>query len=235
MFDFQWLGVGRVRCGVVHEGKIYYVHQFIHDNITTSTYTTNMNLPIRYEIISTGGHGQLQQICGTAISEGGYNPVGLTFSASNNTTYKTVGTTEIPLVSIRLKSDRNRTNVIPGDFNILTETNSNIIYFIRLYRAPSSSPLTGANWNSANVNSAIEYDVSATALNTAGSILVSQGYSSGKTSKQLSGDLTLAFSGYNQLTANINGVSDYFVISAKRFSGGSDINTVASLEWREIF
>jgi hypothetical protein len=249
ILDFQWLGVGRVRCGVVHNGIITYVHEFLHDNITTQTYTTTMNLPIRYEIanttdgIITPATAVLRQICATAISEGGYNPVGQVYSAARAAS-ASVNSTETFLLGIRLKIpnnspslNRNRTNVIPGLFEILTgSNNANLQFFIRLYRAPAASPVLGGLWVDADPKSAVQYNVSGSLdLTSLGaSTLINQGYVSGKTSKNVSEDVTFAFSENNQLTCNIAGtLTDYFIISAKTLD--NNINTFTTLDWREIY
>ena len=73
--DFEWLGVGSVRCGFVIDGEFYTCHIFHHANIVTSTYITTASLPVRYEIFNTAGtvtSSTLKQICSSVISEGGY-------------------------------------------------------------------------------------------------------------------------------------------------------------------
>ena len=33
VIDQEWLGVGRLRCGFVIDGVIYYAHQFLHNGL----------------------------------------------------------------------------------------------------------------------------------------------------------------------------------------------------------
>lgn len=73
--DFQWLGVGRVRCGFVINGEFIECHHFEHANISTDgTYMAQPSLPIRWEIHNTTtqatGHS-LTSICGSVQAEGG--------------------------------------------------------------------------------------------------------------------------------------------------------------------
>lgn len=234
LIDFQWLGVGRVRCGFVHEGKIVYVHQFVHDNITTQVYMKTANLPVRYEISSNGGGATMCQICSTVVSEGGYSPVNLSFSVGTGTLTKSVGGTEYPLIGIRLKSGK-RTNILPGDVSVTTSSNDYFQYFVRLYRSPGSSPLTDGSWTNIHANSSVQSNITATTFTTTNSIIISQGYYSGKNTKELASDLTYAFSGYNVITTDIDGNSDYLIVSAIKLGGGAGVNTYASIEWREIF
>lgn len=70
--DFAWLGIGRVRFGIVINGFTIYVHEERHFNSLTDVYLSIPNLPIRYEIRQTGANGgTMKQICCTIISEGG--------------------------------------------------------------------------------------------------------------------------------------------------------------------
>lgn len=90
LFDFEWLGVGRVRAGFNINGVTYYCHEFMHSNIVSSVYMKTPNLPVRYEIRSIGGTGALNQICATVISEGGRERSG--FNNVTPSTYFTVPT-----------------------------------------------------------------------------------------------------------------------------------------------
>ena len=72
--DIEWLGVGRVRVGLVHGGGINYVHEFLNANVNPTTYMTTANLPIRYEVVNTSAvaaPATLKQICAEVESEGG--------------------------------------------------------------------------------------------------------------------------------------------------------------------
>lgn len=76
--DYEWLGVGRVRYGIVLKGICRHVHEFSHYNELSNVYMRNPNLPVRYEIINNGSSlgSSLTQICATVISEGGFNAIG---------------------------------------------------------------------------------------------------------------------------------------------------------------
>lgn len=74
-FDFEWLGVGRIRYGVVQKGILNYVHEINNYNTLETVYLRNPNLPIRYEISThknTTTGSLMTQICSTVISEGGF-------------------------------------------------------------------------------------------------------------------------------------------------------------------
>ncbi len=236
--DLQWLGVGRVRLGVVHNGHYIFCHEFLHDNIMDKVYITNANLPLRHElealippapiIPAPTNKAKCTLICCSVISEGGYDPVGITFSASRNLTPVGASNNELPLISIRLKSSRNRTMVIPTNISLYNSGSLPLIYYVRLFRAPID-PLTGENWISSHINSAIEYDTSATAISIIDAITVSQGYFVGKTDIQI--NTSDIFNGFLQLTSNIDGISDILVVS----TAGGNQNNYASIQWKEIF
>src|SRR6056297_3389277 len=57
VFDYEWLGVGRVRMGFVIDGKFIYCHEFLNANNLTEVYMSTPNLPLRSEI-SNDGTGQ---------------------------------------------------------------------------------------------------------------------------------------------------------------------------------
>jgi hypothetical protein len=53
--DYSWYGAGKVRFGFKdQDGKVIYVHEFIHNNKFTEAYMRSGNLPARYEIENTG-------------------------------------------------------------------------------------------------------------------------------------------------------------------------------------
>ena len=76
VIDYEWLGVGRVRFGLNIDGVTFYVHEFLNANNTSAVYTRSPNLPVRYELRSYGGAGQMNCICSSIMSEGGRDPSG---------------------------------------------------------------------------------------------------------------------------------------------------------------
>jgi hypothetical protein len=81
--DFQWLGVGRIRCGFVISGQMIDCHEFNCANLQSNVYMTTGTLPVRAEIrnISTlPAPVTMNKICTTVICEGGYQESGIDFS-----------------------------------------------------------------------------------------------------------------------------------------------------------
>jgi hypothetical protein len=231
IIDLEWLGVGRVRCGIDYQGTIYYCHQFINSNINTTTYMTRATLPIRYQINNTGtstGSGKLKMICSTVASEGGYNPLGRIFSAGRgNGSSISVSTTLIPLMAIRLKSEFNRVNVKLYGFSLLSSGNTDICLYLYHFLSPSSDPLTNERWVSAGDESSIEYDISSTALSTTNGLLLFQNYLYEKIDYN-----TNVFDRTINITSNIDGVSDIIVLAGQKLTNGRN-NVFCSLQWTE--
>jgi hypothetical protein len=75
VIDQEWLGVGRIRCGFIIDGIIYYAHQFLH-NAMTIQYTNTPRLNLSYYITSLNVSNAMRQMCSTNILEGGYFTTG---------------------------------------------------------------------------------------------------------------------------------------------------------------
>lgn len=165
--DFQWLGVGRVRCGFVHDGDTIIAHEFYHSNNTPTVYMSTPNLPVRCEVVNGGttSGGYMDQICSTVISEGGYVEAGQDWAVINPTLRSLAGGSTLPVIAIRLKNTfngyDNRMIVKLGNFNVFTDS-ENIKY--KLIKLNGISQLTGATWTDVGAGSGIEYSVNATAF-----------------------------------------------------------------------
>jgi hypothetical protein len=131
-------------------------------------YMTTAILPIRYEIENTGatdGSRTMKQICSTVISEGGYEKK-VILQVARTATATTVGTTLVPLVSLRLDSSRLDSVVIPDGYNVLPLASSGTTFEIQLVK---NATLTSASWTQTTSDN-VEYDVSATAM-TGGTVV----------------------------------------------------------------
>ncbi len=226
VIDFEWLGVGRVRMGFVIDGIVHYCHQFLNTNTTlTSVYMATPNLPIRYELENTGSSASsttMKQICSTVISEGGYNLPGVIRSIDNGVTTKTLSTSLIPMLSLRLKSTNIRALIKLFKLQF-TVTNNQPFQWKLLH----NTSLTTASWNSVSTTSVSEYDTSATAL-SGGEVLLSGYVTSGD-----SQDLSNYVSRLN-LGATIGGTSDILTVAGIRL-GNNDSSGVAAMMFEEHY
>ncbi len=148
VMDLQWLGVGRVRCGLDIDGKIYYFHEFLNANNTTDVYIKSPNLPIRYEISSIGGVGSLKQICGTIINEGGLDNVGSPSSIYTNGLLGLNTGTTYSVLRIRKQSTSIDRRVVIKDIDILSGTNDSLRWFICLNPTVAGTSIFSAVNNS---------------------------------------------------------------------------------------
>jgi hypothetical protein len=216
--DFEWLGVGSVRCGFIIDGQYIICHTFNNANDIDKVYMTTAILPVRYEIentAATASASTLTQICSSVVSEGGYDQRAIPRWARRATTLTGVTTTYVPIVSIRLKSTSLGAVVLPSVYHAIP-IGSILDYEVALIKNPT---LTGASWASNSTN--VELDVAATALT--GGTIVDLDYVSG--SNQGSGVVSTGDS-YNfelQFGVSLAGVSDIYTLAARTISGTDDI------------
>lgn len=245
-FDYQWLGVGRVRCGFVHNGEMILAHQFIHSNNLSTVYWSNPNLPVRSEVLNTAANtgANMAHICSTVMSEGGYLEAGTDFEVQNTTTVATPlpGGSWIPIIAVRLKSAfntyDNRVLFKPENISVFADTKS-ISY--RIGKVPTAASLTGSpTWTSVATDSASEFSVNATGITLAnftsfGGGFVAAGVSTG--SETASTPSSMTQSKRNLITQNFDSTnSEVFVIIARTLATGANdsANVWASLQWKEI-
>jgi hypothetical protein len=248
--DFQWLGVGRVRCGFVHHGELITAHEYYHSNVLPTVYIANPNLPVRCEIRNTGTTpgGAFDQICASVMSEGGYVESGIDWSVYTNArTTPTPGQTRFPLVAIRLKNIfngyPNRLSIRPLALSLFAKTEPIVYEVVKLPSAASLSTtdVGGLVWTSADVNSGVEYCVNATDFTTANADRFASGYvPAGSSQNSLSPVATglLTSAKKNIISQNIDSTNSevYVVIVSTIFAGNQTTADVAcSIQWREIY
>lgn len=254
--DFQSLKVGRLRLFLVRNGLPVKVHEITNDNVRTGGYWQLPALPLNWKLYNDGSgntvaeigyfngsngigfrytipvnaNAELRAICGTVKSEGGENLLdmpGLSRHVDMGTSATIVGTTLIPIMSIRMKSTfnglANRGLAIPEGYNIQI---NNPIRFVLLYNAT----LTGASFTDVSTGiSCMEYDTSATAVSGGFEVYseyLTTGSRNTKTgAKGLLGKFPMSY-GYD-------GVPDTITFAAIRTSSSSS-STLVSTQWREI-
>jgi hypothetical protein len=228
--DFEWLGVGSVRCGFIIDGQYIVCHTFNNANEITNVYMTTAILPVRYEIVTATSAvaASMKAICCSVISEGGFEQTSIDHVARRTTILGTIGTTFLPVVSIRLASGRTGAVVLPNRVQVLPTTSQN--YEVALIKNPT---LTAASWTAVPSDSNVEYDVSATA--TTGGTIVQTDYVTSSGSGGTQG--LSAATGYNfdlQLGATIAGVSDIYTVAVRTVSGATTGDVVGSLSFYDL-
>jgi hypothetical protein len=227
--DVEWLGVGDVRCGFLVDGLLKTAHIFHNDNKNTTTYMRSAILPLRYEIFNKGvttSNTAMRQICSTVISEGGYTQVNQSRSASNPIAGKNL-TNGInnPMVSIRLKTNRLSSVVIPVAVDLYGLQSSAFKYSI----FENVTSLTNPSWQTTDASSAVEYDISSTAM-TGGTLLKEGIFKGLESSKEI--DLLGLLGSTIQLTRKINvSNGDIFTIAVTPTTNNDD--AIVALSWQE--
>lgn len=206
--DFEWLGVGSVRCGFIINGQYIVCHTFNNANEITTTYMTTAILPVRYEITSTSAvAATLKQICSSVISEGGYDAQSANYTAARSTELTGVSTTFVPLMSIRLASGRTGAVVLVRDSQALPTVTQN--YELVLLKNPT---LTGPSW-ATSVSTNVDYDETATAVT--GGTVVSHDYVSSTSQGRSSAVVDAGYNWDLQLGSSIAGVSDIYTLAIR--------------------
>lgn len=124
VIDQEWLGVGRVRCGFIIDGVIYYAHEFNHGSLTVQ-YTKTPRQRIAQQIIGTSlsSTHTTRQMCSTCIIEGGYYPLYRRIGISNLTTSVSLSNAGTKYILLGLKLNSSYKN---GTINPL---NVSVVYF----------------------------------------------------------------------------------------------------------
>jgi hypothetical protein len=227
--DFEWLGVGSVRVGFVIDGQYITAHTFDNANEVTSVYMQTATLPLRIEIentAATASSSSMKQICSTVISEGGYEQTSIERVARRSTTLTGIGTSFVPLVSIRLASDSLGAVILPKQVRVLPIANGE--YEIVLVR---NATLTGASYDTTTFAS-VDFDVTATAMSGGDIVLNEYATATNQASAQAQNDLLYNFD--TQLGATIAGTSDVYTVAVRVLSGtGSAIGSLAFYDLSE--
>ncbi len=238
--DFQWLGVGRVRCGFVHDGEYVFAHEFNNSNNLATVYISSPNLPVRCEIVNVGTTtgAYFDQICSTVMSEGGYVEAGQDWAVSNTPRLLTSGQT-LPIMAIRLKNTfrtyRNRMIIRMGNLNMFSD-GENIKW--RLIKLPDSSQLTETTWISVDDDSGVEYNVDCAAFTDGDEIDNGWVGASTQGSQKAGGSpgSNLPSSAKkNYIVQNYDSTnSEIYVVVASNL-GAQSTNVGVGMQWREIY
>jgi len=201
-------------------------HTFHHANLGTTTYTTRSSLPLTYEILNSGitaSASVLKSICATVISEGGFEPRGIskTKSSAGDLSGTNVNSAWTQLVSIRLKA--NTGVVVPTGIDVLNI--SNVDYEWGLFK--NITPNTALTWVDTT-------DLVQTA--TGNNVILSWtdriagGYLGGKTAPITLGDGGLEWN--SQLGVFANGDVETVTLGIR--SGSTSKSAAGIIKWIEV-
>ena len=224
IIDFEWLGVGRVRMGVVVGGQVYYVHEFLNANNLANVYMSTPNLPIRYSIENTGfaGATDMSHICSTVISEGGSQDLGLLLHKDSGSVSGLSTGTSYALIGLRLKSTHLDATIKLANASVIASTNNDQAHWEIILNPTIAGTFTYAGVT----NSAVEAATGATANTVTGGTVIDGGFFS--TTQSISNALENAI----RIGSTIAGVQDEIVLVVRAIT--NNITVEGSITWREL-
>jgi hypothetical protein len=247
VFDYEWLGVGQVRCGIVQGGKTYYYYTFTHADALTSPYVQMVKLPLRYEIISNGSANSMRMICGTVISEGGFSPPGRQYLLSTDTSttaFELPNTNNLfrPVLSLSLRKDTDliyRRGTIKIEAIDIFNSESNIAGSWKILLNPdiSGAAVPDASWTifDASKNSIARYyrEPSNTRTITNDNFVLYQGYFTQRTSYVFTTSIEELVASKG-IASDIAGNPDVFVLAVNWLVGSNNTKVYSAIRWAEI-
>ena len=173
--DFQWLGVGRVRFGVVIDGQFKLFATNTGTNNLDNVYMRAPNQPVRYEIrsVAGGAAGSFNMICSQVSLEGSINSLQKSTSVVAFTAQtKPTAYVTYPILGYRLNSNYEGANITLSDIqslNVTTPSKADFLITIQYNPTLSSS----SSWTSIS-DTPIQYSLSTgQTISTEGHIITS--------------------------------------------------------------
>jgi hypothetical protein len=216
--DFLYLGGTWVRFALIVGGELVYFHTYRHSGTAASTFVNSPYFFIRWDIHSSTGVGEFDQICGAFSVLGGKDTIGKEFAFDDDVNFinaNAVGT-EYLLCAVRLKSTNLNAYSFPSAANALSITNDNYILRLRLNPTIAGAALV---WNNL-VNTSCEFargDVAGTNTITATNPPLASVYAA----QQQSSSLRQAF--LAALGSKLDGTADILTLSAVPLGSNMDI------------
>ena len=239
--EFQWLGVGAVTVGFVHDGAFIPCHMFYHSNNLTTVYMSSPNLPVRCEILNTGttAGAYFDQICSTVVSEGGYVEAGIDWAVTTPALRTVTAGATLPIMAIRLKTAfktyLNRMIVRMGNLNVFSD-GENIKW--RLLKLPDSTYINDTTWTPVDDDSGVEYCVDMTTVSDGDEM--ENGFVGASTQgSQKAGGAPGAdmpsTAKKNYIVQNFDSSSSEVYVLVATNLGAQSTNVGVGMQWREIY
>jgi hypothetical protein len=216
--DYEWLGVGRVRYGVVQKGVLIYVHEINNYNSLDTVYLRNPNLPIRYEMSThknTTTGSLMTQICSTVISEGGFDNTGKRVVVTSNNG-ATIGASQYDAVLfIRYNSSTSKgAQIIPEQLDLLIKPGNSSTFAGRWELLVNPTVTNAVTYNNASGSVVTQVGVVAAGnIITNPGTIIATGYFAGTSANSVAEMVTI--DPYYGLGRKIDGTSDVLAIGIK--------------------
>jgi hypothetical protein len=216
--DYEWLGVGRVRYGVVQKGILIYVHEINNYNSLDTVYLRNPNLPIRYEMSThknTTTGSLMTQICSTVISEGGFDNTGKRVIVTSNNG-ATIGASQYDAVLfIRYNSSTSKgAQIVPEQLDLLIKPGNSSTFAGRWELLVNPTVTNAVTYNNASGSIVTQVAVVAAGnVITNPGTIIATGYFAGTSANSVAEMVTI--DPYYGLGRKIDGTSDVLAIGIK--------------------
>jgi hypothetical protein len=216
--DYEWLGVGRVRYGVVQKGVLIYVHEINNYNSLDTVYLRNPNLPIRYEMSThknTTTGSLMTQICSTVISEGGFDNTGKRVVVTSNNG-ATIGASQYDAVLfIRYNSSTSKgAQIVPEQLDLLIKPGNSSTFAGRWELLVNPTVTNAVTYNNASGSVVTQVGVVAAGnIITNPGTIIATGYFAGTSANSVAEMVTI--DPYYGLGRKIDGTSDVLAIGIK--------------------
>lgn len=220
-FDYEWLGLGRVRCGFVVGGTVYYAHYFSNSNALTHAYMTSPNQPVRYEIRQVGpGSGFLKHMCSTVMSEGGEENIGTSICAELSGGV-VVPNTLVPLLVLRMAPESEDLVCVIKSLNFHNGGNADVHY--KLIANPTITGGTLNNFKNIDGFTDVQMVYGSASLGLSGGYELNGGYVPKGNSANASGSSSVGIEGeIVRMGSKINREPLIYVIAARSLVGSAD-------------
>ena len=216
--DYEWLGVGRIRYGVVQKGVLIYVHEINNYNSLDTVYLRNPNLPIRYEMSThknTTTGSLMTQICSTVISEGGFDNTGKRVVVTSNNG-ATIGASEYDAVLfIRYNSSTSKgAQIVPEQLDLLIKPGNSSTFAGRWELLVNPTVTNAVTYNNASGSIVTQVAVVAAGnVITNPGTIIATGYFAGTSANSVAQMIVL--DPYYGLGRKIDGTSDVLAVGIK--------------------
>ncbi len=239
VFDYQWLGVGRVRFGVEIGGVKVYVHEHNIANSTTVAWASTPNLPLRYQIITTTSSGvcSMRCMCAAVISEGGVNERGpIRYRSTAGAVLTTDAENELfCLIALRLKSTHLGAHIRIIDVQLQIQSAGETLEWVLVHGTKNDVITVGGTLTYADLtNSALQTALGATANDISGGTEVGGGFlETGNNAQGAASDGGIVPSTLT-LGAAIDGTRSELMLAVRPNGGVSAMEVEGSITWQEI-
>ena len=234
VINYEWLGVGVVKFAMVVDGILYPVHQMLHTNVLDEVYMSRPNLPLKYQMITTGSSpaSTLKCICSTVISEGGSDDLGVLRYASTDGTHVACATDNVvyAIIGIRLKAAHIFESIKMQRIALQIQTSSENGEWIWML-----NPTVGGTFTYADeTNSSVQIARGAATNTVTNGTWITGGYAESTSGGGGSGGVTSPVPNAILLGADISGNRDEMVLCWIPRGGTSNHQIEGSLTWREL-